>query len=297
MYAKPESRFCPKNYVRRKMDVEVIPWFPALTTTGFLAFAVWLLRKVIAARLTKSVEHEFNEKIEALRSDMRSSEERLRGRLRAREAEIDALRSGALSVLASRQAALDKRRLEAVDQVWAAYSALGPARAIAAQMAVVKFENAAKFTERDPKARQLFEMLGAGFDAKTMNHEDASKARPFVSPMLWAVFAAVRAIVGHSVMRWHVLKGGIGDGDFIDNKAVEKLIIAVIPHYAEYLDTHGPSVYYNVLDALDTRMLAEVQVMLSGAETDRSGVEQAAEIVRQAQALQAATDEQKGAAA
>lgn len=278
------------------MTIDAMPWFPALTTTGVLALALWLFRQLIATRLTKSVEHEFNLKIESIRSDLRASEERLKAQLREKENDIAALRSGALSVLASRQAALDKRRLEAVDQLWSAYSALGPARTIAAYMSVVKFESAAKLTESDSKARQLFEFFGTGFDAKSMNHGDAAKARPYVSPMVWAVFAAIQAVIAHSVMRWHVLKGGLGSNDFVDHKAIEKLVLAVLPHYADYLEKHGPSSYYYVLEALDARFLTEVQSMLAGAETDRASVEQAAEILRQAQALMAETESEKGAA-
>jgi hypothetical protein len=278
------------------MSVNTLSWFPAITTTVALGLALWLFRQLIATRLTRSVEHEFNAKIESLRSELRTSEEQLKAQLREREAELDALRSGALSVMASRQAALDKRRLEAVDQLWTAYSALAPARSIAAYMSIVKFESAAKLTERDPKARQLFESLGANFDVKNMNHGDASKARPFVTPMVWAVFSAIQAVVGHSVMRWHILKGGLGDRDFIDNKAIEKLVLAVVPHYAEYLEKHGPSVYYYVLEALDARLLTEVQAMLAGGATDRASVDQAAEIMRQAQALQAATSKANSAA-
>jgi len=106
-------------------------WFPPLITTALFAAALWLGRNVISTRLTKSVEYEFNKKLELVRSQMRESEERLKAELRTKETEIAALRSGALSALASRQVALDKRRLEAVDQLWASVTALGPARAIA----------------------------------------------------------------------------------------------------------------------------------------------------------------------
>lgn len=278
------------------MTVDAMSWFPALTTTGLLALALWLFRQLIATRLTKSVEHEFDTKIESLRSDLRASEERLKAQLREKDNDIAALRGGALSALASRQAALDKRRLEAVDQLWTAYSSLAPARAIAAYMAVVKFESAAKLTEHDPKARQLFEAFGAGFDAKSMNHADAAKARPYVTPMVWAIFIAIQAVIAHSVMRWHLLKGGLGSKDFVDHKAIEKLVTAVLPHYAEYLEKNGPSSYYYVLEVLDTKFLAEVQSMLAGTETDRASIEQAAEILRQAQALMNATEQEKGAA-
>lgn len=271
--------------------MDLIPWLPALTTTGLLAVALWFGRQLISTRLTKSVEHEFNKKIESVRADMRASEERLKAQLREKEAEISALRSGALSALASRQAALDKRRLEAVDQIWASFNAFAPARALAASMSVIKFESAAKRAEHDPKVRQFFEMIGDGFDAKTLDLSGAAKARPFLTPLVWAIFSAIQAVTMHSVMRWRVLQGGLGTTDFADNKAIEKLVIAALPHYAEYLEKNGPSVYYYALEALDARLLVEIQNMLSGVESDRVSIEQAAEIVRHANALQAATRE------
>lgn len=276
--------------------MDLMPWLPALTTTGLLAAALWLGRQLISTRLTKSVEHEFDTKIESVRADMRASEERLKAQLREKEAEISALRSGALSVLASRQAALDKRRLEAVDQIWASFNALAPARGLAASMSVIKFESAAQQAEHDPKVRQFFEIIGGGFDAKTLDLSGAAKARPFLTPLVWAIFSAIQAVTMHSVMRWHVLKGGLGTTDFADNKAIEKLVVAALPHYAEYFEKNGPSVYYYVLEALDARLLAEIQNMLSGVESDRASIEQAAEIVRQANSLQAATQEGGSAA-
>lgn len=256
-------------------------WFPALTTTALFATAIWLGRNLIATRLTKSVEHEFNTKLETIRTQLRESEERLKAELRAKEAEISALRSGALSALASRQAAIDKRRLEAVDQLWSSVIALGPARSLAATLSVVKFETAAPLAQKDPKARRLFEMIGGNFDIKSLDSTGAAKARPFVSPMVWAIFAAMQAVAMHSVMRWHVLKGGLGPEDYADQAAINKLIKAALPHYAEYIDKYGASVYYHVLEALDTQLIAEIQKMLSGAETDKASIAQAAEIVRQ----------------
>jgi len=53
--------------------MELIPWFPALTTTGLLAAALWLGREMISTRLTKSVQHDFDKKIEAVKADLRAS--------------------------------------------------------------------------------------------------------------------------------------------------------------------------------------------------------------------------------
>ncbi len=262
-------------------------WFPALTTSVLFAAALWLGRNVLSTRLTKSVEHEFNTKLEALRAQVREGEERLKAELRAKETEIAALRNGALTALTSRQMALDKRRLEAIDQLWASVTALTPARGIAAMMSVISFENAAPITERDPKARQAFEMMGGVFDIKNLDLSGAAKARPFLSPMVWATFSALQAVIMHGVMRWHILKGGLGNKDFANNEAISKLIKVALPHYSNYIDKLGPSAYYYVLEALDERLLNELQNMLSGVEVDKVSIEQAAEILRQSNIVRA----------
>jgi len=165
-------------------------WIPALTTTALSGAALWLGRNLISTRLTRSVEHEFNGKLETLKAQLRDSEERLKAELRNREGEIAALRSGALSALANRQALLDKRRLEAVDQLWTSVTALAPGRGIAASMSIIKFDAAAEAAERDPKTRQFFEIISAGFDPKIMDMSGAAKAQPFVTPMVWAIFSS-----------------------------------------------------------------------------------------------------------
>lgn len=272
-------------------NMDWMSWFPAITTTALLSLALFLAKNVITTRLKNSVEHEFNQKLEALRSDFRKSEERLKAQLRERDTELSALRSGALSALASRQAALDKRRLEAVDQLWESFNALAPARGIAANLSVIKFASAADQAERDPQVREFFEMIGAGFDPKKLDLSGSNKARPFLSPMVWAIFSAIKSIAMYSVMRWQILKSGLGNKDYADHKTIKNLVVAALPTYSDYLDEHGADSYYYVLEALDQRLLSEIQSMLAGVESDKASLEQAAEIVRQASALQAETRE------
>ncbi|MBI3902634.1 MAG: hypothetical protein HY306_06785 [Nitrosomonadales bacterium] len=109
-------------------------WLPPISTTAIFGLVLWLGRNLIATRLTKSVQHEFDTKLESLRTELRKNEELFRADLRAKEAEIAVLRSGAMTAMASRQVAFDKRRLEAIDQLWSAFIALGPAKWILVSM-------------------------------------------------------------------------------------------------------------------------------------------------------------------
>src|SRR5688500_11532375 len=202
-------------------------WPPAITTSGLLATALWLGRSLIITRLTKSVGHEFDKKIEALRSQLREGEERLKADLRAKEIEIAALRNGAMTALASRQIAIDKRRLEAVDQLWSAVTILASARGVVAQMGVINFDEAAKEAEHNPQVRDMFQIIGSGFDLKNLNLEEAAKARPFVSPMVWATYSAIVAITMHAVLRLYALRSGGGTYKTIKNDAVDKLVKTV----------------------------------------------------------------------
>lgn len=260
--------------------MDVTPWIPSITTTSLLAVALWLGRNVIKTRLTKSVEHEFNTKLEALRSEFRQREELLKADLRSKETDIATLRSGVMDAMASRHMAMDKRRLEAVDQLWSAVTAQAPAKAVASFMAVLKFEAVAEEAARNREFRQIFEAMGLGCDPKTFDLSGAAKARPFVSSMAWALYSAYSAIAGVAVIKLQAIKSGIGAKDFSSKEVVAKLVKAALPHRSRYIDEHGDVAYYYLLDELEQRLLEECRKMLAGEETDKTGLERAAEIVK-----------------
>lgn len=260
--------------------MNLIDWFPSITTTLLLGFVLWLSRKLIETRLTKSVEHEFNAKLEALRAELREKEELLKADLRSKETEIAALRSGAMTAMASRQMVLDRRRLEAVDQLWSAITALAPAKLLASVMAMVDFSGAVEEATKNPKVREAFESLSAGikFDPNKIDLSGSTKARPFVSPMAWALFSAYLAIGMQTFFKLQAIKSGSGK-DF-DMDVAAKLLKTLLPHQTEYINKHSDADYHYLLDELEGRLLAELQKMLEGVEADKASVEQAAEILR-----------------
>jgi len=247
----------------------------------------WLCRGPISSALTKGVEYKLNQKVE-----------RLRAELRAKESEMQALRTGALSALASRQIAVDRRRLEAVDQIWSAVTALGPARGVSGWMSVINFEAAAEAAKNDPRAQEMFAMLGSTFDATTFNNADAQKARPFVTPMVWANYSAMHAVCAQAVMRWSALKNGIGAKDFADIKAINRLLTTVLPHQAPYIEKYGATGYHFLLDEIEQQLLRELDHMLSRSDTDSETLAHAADIVKQSKSLlERAVSAQQGAPA
>jgi hypothetical protein len=266
--------------------VSIADWIPSISTAAGLGFVGWLLRNWISARLTKSVGFEFDRKLELLKGELRTSEEKLRADLRARETEIATLRVGAMTALSNRQIALDKRRLDAIDQLWASVNSLSKARGISLMMSTLKFEAVAERAEKDQNMRDFLKVIGGGFDmSKDLSLGDASKARPFVSPLAWAIFTAIVAIISNGVMRWHVSQGGLGAKDFADHNALANMVKAALPEYSSYVDEHGTSVLHFLVDKLELKLLDEFRVMMSGVEADRSSVQQAAEILKYSEEL------------
>ena len=254
-------------------------WVPSLTTTALFGAACWMGRSLIATRLTKSVEHEFNEKLEHLRSEQRQSEELLRAELRSREGEISALRSTALTALTNRHVGLDTRKLEAVDQLWSAMTALVPARNLAGLIGGLRYEEAQKAAQLDLKFRQTMEAMIVGFNISKIDVSGAMKARPFVSPMAWAIYNAYRVITVQAAMRAQALKAG-ATNDFIDNQKVQQIILVALPEYSNFIQQHGASAAHLLLDSLEDKLLMEFNQMLSSKESSAASIEQAAQILK-----------------
>lgn len=254
-----------------------------LQSTFFLTVSIltvaYLCRQLIEPRLKASVQHEFDQKLEVIRADFRKSEESFKADLRAKENQIAALQNGALSGMLSRQAALDKRRLEAIDQLWGGIETLFPFKVATMFMKTIDFDKALRKAAEDPRARDLFSQIAPKLDPKSIPKLDVHRARPFVSEIAWALFSAYQAIVGYATMQLHILKTGVSI-DVLDPDAVSKLVLTALPHYSEYVELHGPKGYSHIVEPLEVELLKELQRMLSGEDSDRKSIEQAAKIMQ-----------------
>lgn len=263
------------------MNIE--SWIPATATSALLAFVLWLLRSVIATRLTKSVQHEFDEKMEQLRTNLRNSEESFKADLRAKDTQIEILRSGALSGLVSRQAALDRRRIEAVDQIWSAVIALAPAKVASSYMKCLKFEEAVKYVAKNPQFKSVFESFGKLIDLNKFEKSHASQARPFVSQMAWALYSAYEAILTYYMLQFKMVEDGIDTPGLLNKDSIAKLVTTALPHQKDFIQQYGDQSYHFLFDELESRLLEELQNILKGTESNKENVEQAAKILKESE--------------
>ncbi len=259
-------------------------------STVLIGILAWLGRNLIEIRLKASIEHDFNQKLEEIRTDFRKSEESFKADLRAKESQIAALQTGALSGMVSRQVALDKRRLEAIDQLWAGIEALKPLTLAASWMKTIDFEKALKTASEDPRTRDLFTKMSPQLDPKNLPNPDVHKVRPYVSEMAWALFSAYQAIVGYAAAQIFMLRVGLNSAHILDSTAVSRLVLAALPHYQEYIEKHGYKVFPLIVDTLEAELLKELQRMMRGEESDKHSVEQAAKIMQEVRDVNKAID-------
>ena len=257
-----------------------INWIPSVSTTSLLALVLYLARNLLEVRLKNSVKHDYDRKIELLKTDLRNSEESFKAELKVKESQIDALRSGALSGLVNRQAALYERRLEAVNQLWGAITSLQSAKTISLKMSAINFETAEKISADDPRVREMFEVLAKGFDANSMDTKEASLARPFISPLAWALFSAYASIISYAVLKIMLLQKGLGK-NLINVEAIMELVKVALPHQKNYIEEHGPDALHYLLEDLENKILSELEKILNGEESDKESVKQAALILKE----------------
>lgn len=242
-------------------------WVP----TVILGIALFLSRNWIKYSIERSVQHKFDEKLQNLQSDLRSKEHQL-----------TALREAVLSGRASRQQLLDQRRLEAVERVWKSVMELAPYKVLSALLVSVNLDIAEKEAARDPKVRELFEILGRSISSSDKVPENSAiNEKPFISPIAWAYFSAYQTILAGAFAQYKALEIGIENPrQFIDTDSVKKVLKTTLPHLSDFVEKHDSTAYHYLLNELEERLLEELRAMLEGADVDETSLKRSAEIMK-----------------
>jgi len=163
--------------------------------------------------------------------------------------------------------------------------ALRPVNYISQVVSVFKFPEAAAEARANPQMRQVVSSFSQGFDTTKLDLSGSQKARPFVSPMAWAVFSAYLAILMQAVVKFSALKFGVGK-DYTNYVKLSELVKSVLPHQSDFIEEYGSDAYHYLLGELEERLLVELRSMLAGVEDDKKTVAQAAQIQKLAEEVQ-----------
>lgn len=252
-------------------------WIAAIVTnlgiTGFIGFVLYLARKAIITRLTKGIQHEYDEKIELLKDD-----------LRAKGEQIQSLRSGALTSLVHRQQILYERQVQAVEELWGGIVKQGYAKNISSMMALFDIEVVEKEATQNVKMREALTLLEKAYTPAKIEPLGVEKIRPFVSPLAWAYYSAYTAIVSYAVGQLKLLQNGL-ETKFLKTEEVTTLVKVVLPHQTEYIEKYGTGSFYYLLDEIENLLLKEIENTLKGEQNSMDGINTAARIIEKVDAV------------
>jgi hypothetical protein len=243
-------------------------WIPAITTTSILGGLLWLGRSLIITRLKNSVKHEFDGKLEVIRSELKS-----------KEAQIESLRSGAMSGLITRQGVLYQRKIQAIDQIWSTIKELEKGKYISTMLGTLNIEECMKQSGRDPNFTEFMKTITGNFDLADIDFTGSKLARPFLTPLAWAYYSAYSAVITQAAVITKILKIGVPDPEkYLKLENSSNLLKTVLPSWSDYIDEHGISGHHHLLDEVEKLLLAELKNIQDGHEDDKENTIRAAKI-------------------
>jgi hypothetical protein len=244
------------------------------------ALALWLFRELISVRLTQNVKSEFDSKLEDLKSE-----------LRQKEAQINALQTGALSGLVSRQTKLYEKQIEAIDQIWEAKSQLSKGVYLVNSMAIIKFDKLPKEAVNNPNFRDFMKTIGGKLEISDFNLESAKKCRPYISDLAWAYYSAYQTVIFHAFVKMDVLRKGIDNPqNYFNFEGSDRLLKIALPHYKELIEEHGDAVHHHFLDEIEKLLLVELRNIQLGHDSDAENTKKAASILKETEELMKPTN-------
>lgn len=251
--------------------------------------AVVLLGKIfLTPVIEKWISHQFDRRLESTKSLLRQEEEKLKSELAAHERRLEALGAAALSALQSRNQVLDKRRIEALERLWNGVIELRPLRSAAMFTQSLKMdvviERAARSDSEAEKMREFADMLWRTSGLEKFNLPDApDRERPFVSSIVWGLFSAYRQFLFLPMAQLSVARSGQNKDVLANPKAILDLAKTTLPDRVSYIDQHGLAAIPNLLEEVESKLLAAISSGLEYPEADEKALQRAHEIQKAAE--------------
>ena len=250
--------------------------FTSVAASGALsAVLIWLSREWISTRLKSSIQHEYDQKLESIKAQLKAQGELALVELRTGIERHTALVALAHSSFAEGQKAAIERKLSGADLLWERLlhfrQHLPPLLGFVDILIVDEYAGIATHPRFDELSRDwtLDRIMGLQ-DART------ETVRPYVGEYAWAIFSSYQAIM----LRFTFLltKGRTSPKSLQWNQdvAVRQLIGAVCsPEELGEFDRTRMGLISWLRQRLELKMLAAIRRIISGEEFSAEAVEQA----------------------
>jgi hypothetical protein len=262
----------------------------SIAASGALAaFLIWLSREWISARLKASIQHEYDQKLESLKSQLKAQSDVALVELRASVERHASLLAVAHSSFAEGQKAAMERKLTAVDTLWDRLlrlrASLPPILGFIDILTVDEYTGI--------KNHPTFEALSRGWSMEKITQlmdTEVERVRPYVGEYTWAVFYSYQAVMLRIVFLLHAGRDDAAKLEWHKDSGTCSLIEAVLPaaEMAEFDTTRFGKVTW-LQRRLEARILAATRKVVSGEEFSADVLDQARLIQQKAAQILAAT--------
>lgn len=214
--------------------------------------------------------------------------EAFKSELRQQEASLNSLQSSLLSGRAARSSLFDGRQLDAIDAIWQDVIRLRGAGMAVMMMKMLKLTEVNQRAARDAKMREFLSMARGRIELSDVVMAEVDYHQPFVGPVLWAKFSALRAVYFYAVMALDSMSKGFEDLQNLvsDTSKLNEMLKEALPHQEKYLNDHPKVAAFYLTDQLSEAVLRAVQDEIGGVHADADAVKRAGRIINLARDLE-----------
>ncbi len=199
-----------------------------------------------------------------------------------------------LSGITQRQAGLDKRRLEALERLWAATVSRSRLKILSQMASAIEMEKAIEMAaQQSPEAlgiREFADVIWKASGAESYTADTlADNERPFLQPLTWALFSAYRQVLTLPVAQIAAMRTGVGGKLLADPKPILELVKSALPHQSSFVDSNGTVALPYLVNELEEKLLTEITADLERRHSDSKNLQQASDILKAVTQAAAAT--------
>lgn len=261
------------------MGKELFDWvFGTLSAAGVITLAAFLFRETLSKWLTSGVQHSFDKKLAELN-----------GRIKDKQEQIDAMRSGALSVLSRQHENLNDRVLVACERLWEAVQHDKQCDVFLSMISRVNLRKTMEmYNKNDADSEKIKEFFNglwgeSGIEDRLKEKKlNVSLERLFLPDDIYVAYSAYTAISGHIILAISTMRFGTSTDLVKEKNETAEQIKKVLPHQAENIDKFALETYYLFREEIETIILRKLTDMLFGNERALKVVQGSADIINQA---------------
>lgn len=256
--------------------IELAAWAGSIGLLGgtVIALGSFFGGTFFRAWIEKSIQAKFDRDIEEVRSQVRKNDHR-----------IESIRNSALSAAAHSNDILTKRRIDAIERLWATSLDLQRYKFPTYVAKHMNMDEALKLARQGgadgESLRQFAENISRTVKLEEFPPAKSSDVeRLFVSEVAWAMFSAYRTIITIPILQFASIQTGLGESLAGNHEKILDVVKAALPHRKAFIDLQGTNSLNFLVDELEEKLFSALRESLENPSTDAENVARAAEIMR-----------------